>query len=292
MSSIKAFECLTGHISGLCTLSGKLTCFGSLSGKLSAVIDFNAYSGEYEVVPNAFNTQVLPTANKVLKKDIVVQKVPYFETVTTMMGLRFILQRRLIKMPNQNVNKVIYGGRVLIDLTGDTVDPSKLLKGSKAHDKSGAQIEGACTFDVDSTDATAVAAEILFGKTAYVSGNKLTGTMKNNGAVTKKITTRDEEVTIPQGFHDGSGKVGIDATEKGKLIANNIREGVTILGVEGTMSGSENMKPQAKTVTPSTAKQTILPDTEYNCLSQVEVEAIPYVEADNPAGGVTVTIAG
>lgn len=128
--------------------------------------------------------------------------------------------------------------------------------------------------------------------TAYVSGNKLTGTMKNNGAVTKKITTRDEEVTIPQGFHDGSGKVGIDATEKGKLIANNIREGVTILGVEGTMSGSENMKPQAKTVTPSTAKQTILPDTEYNCLSQVEVEAIPYVEADNPAGGVTVTIAG
>lgn len=195
-------------------------------------------------------------------------------------------------MPNQNVNKVIYGGRVLIDLTGDTVDPSKLLKGSKAHDKSGAQIEGACTFDVDSTDATAVAAEILFGKTAYVSGNKLTGTMKNNGAVTKKITTRDEEVTIPQGFHDGSGKVGIDATEKGKLIANNIREGVTILGVEGTMSGSENMKPQAKTVTPSTAKQTILPDEEYNCLSQVEVEAIPYVEADNPAGGVTVTIAG
>lgn len=72
MSSIKAFECLTGHISGLCTLSGKLTCFGSLS----AVIDFNAYSGEYEVVPNAFNTQVLPTANKVLKKDIIVQKVP------------------------------------------------------------------------------------------------------------------------------------------------------------------------------------------------------------------------
>ncbi|MCQ4787248.1 hypothetical protein NE670_18500 [Flavonifractor plautii] len=208
------------------------------------------YSGEYEVVPNAFNTQVLPTANKVLKKDIVVQKVPYFETSNNYDGVTVYIA--------EEVN----------------------------------QIEGACTFDVDSTDATAVAAEILFGKTAYVSGNKLTGTMKNNGAVTKKITTRDEEVTIPQGFHDGSGKVGIDATEKGKLIANNIREGVTILGVEGTMSGSENMKPQAKTVTPSTAKQTILPDTEYNCLSQVEVEAIPYVEADNPAGGVTVTIAG
>lgn len=91
MSSIKAFECLTGHISGLCTLSGKLTCFGSLSGKLSAVIDFNAYSGEYEVVPNAFNTQVLPTANKVLKKDIVVQKVPLRQLHRPLRSRRFCL---------------------------------------------------------------------------------------------------------------------------------------------------------------------------------------------------------
>ena len=57
MSSIKAFECLTGHISGLCTLSGELSCKGGLSGKLSAVINYNVYSGEYEVVPSAFNTQ-------------------------------------------------------------------------------------------------------------------------------------------------------------------------------------------------------------------------------------------
>ena len=96
--SIKAFECLTGHISGLCTLSGKLTCFGSLSGKLSAVIDFNAYSGEYEVVPNAFNTQVLPTANKVLKKDIIVQKVPYFETSNNYDGVTVYIAEEV----NQN----------------------------------------------------------------------------------------------------------------------------------------------------------------------------------------------
>lgn len=195
-------------------------------------------------------------------------------------------------MANQYVNKVIYGGNVLIDLTGDTVVADKMLVGYKAHDKSGAVIEGTCSFDVDSTDATATAAEILQDKTAYVAGNKVIGSMKNNGAINKKITTRDEEITVPQGFHDGSGKVGIDATEKGKLIAENVREGVTILGVLGSMSGSEDMKPQAKTVTPSTSKQTIMPDTDYNCLSQVEVEAIPYVESDNPAGGITVTIAG
>lgn len=56
------------------------------------------------------------------------------------------------------------------------------------------------------------------------------------------------------------------------------------------MSGSEDSKPQAKTVTPSNEEQAILPDEEYNCLSQVTVEAIPYVETDNAAGGTTVTI--
>ena len=57
------------------------------------------------------------------------------------------------------------------------------------------------------------------------------------------------------------------------------------------MSGTEDAKPQAKTVTPSTEAQTILPDEGYNYLSQVTVSAIPYAESDNSAGGVTVTIA-
>lgn len=57
--------------------------------------------------------------------------------------------------------------------------------------------------------------------------------MKNNGAVTGTISAKDEEYTIPQGHHDGSGKVGIAASEKEKLIPDNIREGITLLGVEG-----------------------------------------------------------
>ena len=63
-----------------------------------------------------------------------------------------------------------------------------------------------------------------------------------------------------------------------------------MLGVEGTMSGTEGAKPQAKTVVPSAAEQVILPDEGYNYLSQVTVEAIPYSEAENSAGGTTVTI--
>lgn len=194
-------------------------------------------------------------------------------------------------MAETMINKIIYGGKVLIDLTGDTVTADKLLKDMTAHDKSGATVTGTCTFDVDSTDATVAVAEILSGKTAYARGTKLTGTMRNNGAVSGVISTKDGTYTVPQGYHDGSGKVVIDETEQEKIIAKNIREGITILGVEGSMTGTEDAKPQAKTVTPSTSEQTILPDEGYNYLSQVTVSKIPYVESDNAAGGKTVTIA-
>lgn len=189
------------------------------------------------------------------------------------------------------INKVIYGGNVLIDLTGDTITPDKLAEGVKAHDASGAQITGTNTYDSDTQDATATADEILTGKTAYVRGSKIIGSMKNNGGTNGTITTKAEHYIIPQGFHDGSGKVGIDETEQAKLIPGNIRQGVTVLGVQGTMSGTEGANPQVKTVTPTTTEQTILPDDGFNYLSQVTVAAIPYTENDNSAGGKTVTIA-
>lgn len=193
---------------------------------------------------------------------------------------------------NQYYNKVIYGGTTLIDLTGDTVTAADILTGVTAHDKSGAPITGTCDYDSDTSDATAVVAEILATKTAYVRGSKLTGTMPNNGSATGTITTKTQEYTIAQGYHDGSGKVSISSTEQAKIIATNIRQGVTILGVEGSMSGEEGVVAQSKTVTPATTAQTITPDTGYNYLSQVTVAAISYVETDNAAGGKTVTIAG
>ena len=114
--------------------------------------------------------------------------------------------------------------------------------------------------------------------------------MVNNGAVTGTINTKDGTYTVPQGYHDGSGKVAINSTERTKLIPANIREGVTILGVTGEMTGSEGVTPQSKEVTPSTTEQTVLPDYGYNYLSQVIVKAIPYRESNNSAGGTTVTI--
>lgn len=194
-------------------------------------------------------------------------------------------------MAEKYINKVIYGNKTLIDLTGDTIEPSKVLSGVTAHDKSGAPITGTCVYDVDSTDGTAAVAEILAGKTAYARGTKLTGTMPNNGSVTGAISALDSDFIIPMGFHDGSGKVTIADTEAVKIIEGNIKAGVEILGVVGTYGGEE-ITAQSKNVTPRTTAQTVQPDSGYDYLSVVTVAAIPYTESDNSAGGKTVTIGG
>lgn len=192
-------------------------------------------------------------------------------------------------MPDKIRNKVVYGGETLIDLTADTVEQDKVLSGYTFHYKSGEILTGNCEYDADTSDATASSSEILATKTAYVSGAKVTGSMVNRAAWASTISDKDDIAIIPIGFHDGSGNVQIDSTEKAKIIPANIKAGVTILGELGTYSG-ESISAQSKTVTPTTLQQTVLPDTGYDYLSQVTVNAIPYTETLNSAGGYTVTI--
>lgn len=188
-----------------------------------------------------------------------------------------------------NSKVVLSNGTVLIDLTSDTVDASHLLDGYTAHGANGEAVTGTCTYDSDTSDDTATVSEILATKTAHARGAALTGTMANNGGVTGTISTKAGQYTIPQGYHDGSGKVSISSTEQAKIIAGNIKSGIVILGVTGTYGG-ETATAQAKTATPSFSSQTITPDSGYDYLSQVTVSAIPVTYADNSAGGKTVTI--
>lgn len=185
-------------------------------------------------------------------------------------------------------SKVVLGSEVLIDLTSDTVDASHLLYGYTAHGADGELVTGSNTFDSDTTDANATAGEILSGKTAYVNKNKVTGSMTNNGGYDIEIDDLNA-VTIPSGYHDGSGTADIDATEKAKIIAGNIKDGVTILGVLGTYTG-EGVTAQTKNATSSLVAQTILPDSGYDYLAEVDIAPIPVTRVLNAQGGYTVTI--
>ena len=188
-----------------------------------------------------------------------------------------------------NSKVVLSNGTVLMDLTSDTVDAAHLLSGYTAHGADGEAITGTCAYDSDTSDDTATSSEILATKTAHARGTALTGTMTNNGGVTGTISTKAGQYTIPQGYHDGSGKVSISSTEQAKIIAGNIKSGVVILGVTGSYGG-ESVTAQAKNASPSFSAQTITPDSGYDYLSQVSISAISVTYADNSAGGKTVTI--
>ena len=192
---------------------------------------------------------------------------------------------------NQYVNQVgLADGTILIDLTTDTAEQADVLSGKYFHLKTGERVAGTCTYNADTSDANASASEILNGRTAYVNGNKITGEMTNNGAVSGTISTKNGSYVVPAGYHNGLGSVSIDSTEQAKIIASNIKSGVSILGVVGDYSG-EAVTAGTVNAVPYLTAQTILPSSiNKDYISQVDIAAIAITESDNAAGGKTVTI--
>ena len=88
-------------------------------------------------------------------------------------------------------------------------------------------------YDTASADITS--ADVLTGKTAYGSGGEVSGGMANNGSTSGTISTKAGTVSIPAGYTSG-GTVSISSTEQNKIIAGNIKSGVTLLGVAGSLS--------------------------------------------------------
>lgn len=87
----------------------------------------------------------------------------------------------------------------------------------------------------DTGDANAAQADLLTGKTAYTSTGSISGSMANNGNTGGTISTKAGTVSIPAGYTSG-GTVSISSAEQAKIIAANIKSGVTILGTAGTLS--------------------------------------------------------
>ena len=126
----------------------------------------------------------------------------------------------------------------------------------------------------DTSDANAEAGTMLEGYSGYAGGKKVEGSIPNKGDASGTISTKDGTVKIEEGYYTG-GTIGLSETEKAKIIAGNIRQGVNILGVDGTMSTTEGVNAQSKSVTPTKEAQAVVPDDGYNYLTQVTVGAIP-----------------
>lgn len=87
----------------------------------------------------------------------------------------------------------------------------------------------------DTNEADITSADVLTGKKGFGSSGEVSGGMANNGSTSGTISTKAGTVTIPSGYTTG-GTVAISSTEQSKIIASNIKSGVTILGQAGSLT--------------------------------------------------------
>ena len=87
----------------------------------------------------------------------------------------------------------------------------------------------------DTSGANIESAHVLTGKIGYGASGEVQGSMANNGSTSGTISTKAGTVSIPAGYTTG-GTVSISSTEQAKIIAGNIKSGVTILGQAGSLS--------------------------------------------------------
>jgi surface protein len=137
-------------------------------------------------------------------------------------------------------------------------------------------------------DATAIAADILNSKTAYVDGNKVTGTMANNGAISTSMDGINvKSVTIPQGYTSG-GTVSLDNTIDNEVDTQTDLIAQITTALEGKMAGSSEPVLQDKTIMPSVNEQIVAADNGYDGLNEVTVIGDANLVAENIKSGVSI----
>ena len=167
----------------------------------------------------------------------------------------------------------------LIGLTADKISEGNTILG----------VEGtAGAGGIDTSDATATVKDILAGKTAYVDGEKLEGTMANNGDLI--ITPNTDEQDHSAGYYNSIQVRPVTSSVDTNIKAENIKSGISILGVAGSVI---ELNGHELEVTPSTEQKVIEPEENYNAITRVTVEAVtssidPNITPENIKSGVSI----
>ena len=180
---------------------------------------------------------------------------------------------------NMNFNADYSDVATAIGLTADKISEGNTILG----------VEGtAGAGGVDTSDATATVKDILAGKTAYVDGEKLEGTMANNGDLI--VTPNTDEQDHSAGYYNSIQVRPVTSSVDANIKADNIKSGISILGVAGSVI---ELNGHELEVTPSTAQKVIEPEENYNAITRVTVKAVtssidPNITPENIKSGVSI----
>lgn len=168
------------------------------------------------------------------------------------------------------VNKVVYGGETVIDLTGDTVTADSLVTGTKAHDKSGASIVGTNPYEKAATDEEVATQADLISQITTVLEGKAAPIVPEPVLQSKTVTPSTTAVTVkPDSGYDGLSQVTVSAiktatqatpsitvSSAGKITAKATQTAGYV--VYGTKTATKQLTTQsAQTITPGTSNKTI-----------------------------------